>query len=105
MSAPSGCADARAVTVGVLNHPVRRRTDVAHQAPPSVEDSLEPMLGFVLRDPYVEVPTLLELLFGERQRLIGVVWGLWGCPGSTDGLIMPPPGGGVVGSVVRIRRV
>jgi hypothetical protein len=41
--------------------------------PPSVEDSLEPMLGFVLRDPHVEVPTLLELLLGKRQRLIAVM--------------------------------
>jgi pimeloyl-ACP methyl ester carboxylesterase len=32
-------------------------------------------------------------------------WDPWGCPGLTDWLIMPPPGGGVVGSAVRIRRV
>jgi site-specific DNA recombinase len=27
----------------------------------------------------------------------------WGCPGPTDRLIMPPPGGGVVGCAVRTR--
>ena len=47
--------------------------DFADQASPSVEHSPEPMLGFVLRDPYVKVPTLLELLLGKRQRLIGVM--------------------------------
>lgn len=31
------------------------------------------MLGFVFRDPYVEVPALLNLLFGKRQVLIGVL--------------------------------
>ena len=38
----------------------------------------------------------------ERRALIN---DLWGCPGLTDRLIMPPPGGGVVGSAVRTRRV
>ena len=49
------------------------------------------------------VGLVCEMVRPARTDGRGKSW--WGCPGSTDRLIMPPPGGGVVGSAVRIRRV
>jgi hypothetical protein len=60
--------------------------------------SLADVTGFVVRQcPCRSV--------GNAKNLATSVRSLWGCPGPTDRLIMPPPGGGVVGSAVRIRRV
>jgi hypothetical protein len=60
-------------------------------------------------DDQLGSPSLLEAAGNEAvlgfAEIEGALCASWGCPDSTDRLIMPPPGGGVGGSAVRIRRV
>lgn len=72
-SAAGGCADAGAVAVGVLDNAVRRRSVVADEAPPCVQDGLQASFGLVVGNPHVEVPALFERLLWERQRLVVAV--------------------------------
>ena len=57
----------------VLDHPVRRRSDVADEVAAGVQDSLQTTFALIVRHPNVKVPALLEGLPRQGRLLVGLI--------------------------------